>query len=122
MENEQRPQIAMALKEAFDKRPLCDIWRRQNLDQRKYTWYRNNSSSQYGVSKAKLDRFYIHSALLSSVSLCNIVPYSLSDHSAVTITIKLPSYEHKGSAYWHFNNSLLEDQTYKKIIPDFWID
>ena len=59
---------------------------------------------------------------MSSIQTCHIVPCSLSDHSAVTLIIKLPSQIRNGSAYWHFNNSLLEDKYYRNIITQFWTD
>ena len=44
----------------------------------------------------------------------------MSDHSAVHLSIKPPSSQHRSSAYWHFNNSLLIDQNYREIIHLFW--
>lgn len=121
MPTEHRPQISMALRGALNKLSLCDVWRSQNPDKRKYTWHRNNPSNQHGISKARLDRIYIPNALLSSTLACKILPCSLSDHSAVSIPIQPhPSYC-KRSAYWHFNNSLLEDRTYTEIIQNFWL-
>ena len=117
---EHRPKISMALENVLENLSLYDVWRRRNPAEKKYTWYRANPSSQYGVSKARLDRLYLPTAFLSSVSLCKILPCSLSDHSAVTVTIKLPSSTCRGSAYWHFNNSLLDDQAYRELITDFW--
>ena len=118
---EHRPQISMALRNAMARLSLCDVWRRQNPNVKSYTWHRNNPSNQYGVSKARLDRLYIPKSFLSLTNSCNILPCSLSDHSTVTITLQPPSTNsYKRSAYWHFNNSLLEDNTYKQIIEDFW--
>ena len=122
MPSEHRPKTAIALQKTLNNLSLTDVWRKQNPTGRNYTWYRNNPSSAYNISKARLDRIYIHSSLLSSCFQCKILPCTLSDHSAATLTIKLPSNSHIGSAYWHFNNSLLEDQDYRDIICDFWID
>ena len=58
--------------------------------------------------------------LLSSVHSSKIIPCTLSDHSALSLQIKLPSASQRGSAYWHFNNSLLSDNSYKEIIKNFW--
>ena len=58
--------------------------------------------------------------MLSSIHSCKITPCSLSDHSAISLKIQLPSAIHRGSAYWHINNSLLQDEEYKDIITCFW--
>ena len=60
--------------------------------------------------------------LFSSIHTCTIIPCSLSDHSAVLLTFNFPVRAQRGSAYWHFNNSLLEDQNFKEIVRLFWSD
>ena len=71
-------------------------------------------------SKARLDRVYTSANLLPSTRTCEIISCSLSDHSAVHLRLKLPSPQHRGSAYWQFNNSLLDDKNYREIIHLFW--
>ena len=75
-----------------------------------------------GVSKSRLDRLYIPLYLFSSIHTCKIIPCSLSDHSAVLLTFNFPVRAQRGSAYWQFNNSLLEDQNFKEIVRLFWSD
>ena len=113
---EHRYKVSMALKGAVNALSLCDAWRRLNPLEQKCTWLRNNPSIQ------RAWRFYVNSSVMSSIQTCRIVPCSLSDHSAVTLVIKLPSQNPRASAYWHFNNSLLEDNYYHKIITQFWTD
>ena len=119
---ERRPKVAMALKNVVNTLSLCDAWRRLNPNERKFTWQRSNPASTQGVSKSRIDRFYVPSHLISSIVSCEIIPCSLSDHSAVLLTVKLPISIKRGSTYWHFNNSLLEDENYKEIIRLFWLD
>ena len=64
----------------------------------------------------------VNSSIMSSIQTCHIVPCSLSDHSAVTLVVRLPSQNRRGSAYWHFNNSLLDYKYYRNIITQFWTD
>ena len=119
---EHRPKISMALNDTVNCLSLCDVWRRRNPSLQKFTWLRNNPNNPSGVSEARLDRFYIPVNIMSSVRSCDINPCSLSDHSAVSFVIKLPIHDTKGSAYWHFNNSLLEDKAYEDIVTHFWTD
>ena len=117
---EHRPKVSKALSEAVNALSLCDVWRRLHPDQKQYTWSRANSSRASGFSRARLDRFYCPLSSLPSVVSCKISPCSLSDHSAVTLQINIASTRTGGSAYWHFNNSLLLDQTYVSINKSFW--
>ena len=116
---EHRPQVAMALRYSMHCLYLCDVWRRLNPSENKFTWFRNRKSVPGGVSKARLDRFYAATSIVPSIHSCQIIPCSLSDHSAVSLCFKCPP-RNKGSAYWHFNNSLLEDKNYHDIISLFW--
>ena len=121
MSVEHRAKVSVALKSVFNSFSLCDTWRRLNPGVKKFTWFRNNSASVHGASKSRLDRFYVPLCLFSSVHSCDIIPCSLSDHSAVLLKFKPPSIR-GGSAYWHFNNTLLEDENYREIIKSFWLD
>ena len=122
MPTERRPKVAMTLKNVVHKLSLCDAWRRLNPNECKFTWQRSNPNCAQGVSKSRLDRFYIPLYLFSSIHTCKIIPCSLSDHSAVLLTFNFPVRAQRGSAYWQFNNSLLEDQNFKEIVRLFWSD
>lgn len=121
MPSEHRQRIVKPLKKVLSDFQVSDVWRKQNPEEQKFTWYRNNPQSAVNFSKARLDRIYIHSSMLSSCSQCKILTCPLSDHSAVTLGLKLPSKSHIGSAYWHFNNALLNDKEYQDIIREFWL-
>ncbi|CAM2111941.1 unnamed protein product [Caretta caretta] len=43
-----------------------------------------------------------------------------SDHHLVTVTVSLRA-ERPGPAYWHFNNSLLEDESFVTSFREFWL-
>ena len=117
---EHRPRVASALSDAVGALSLRDIWRSLNPGKQTFTWFRNSLSSESGSSRARLDRFYGPPNILSSVHSSKIIPCTLSDHFAVSLQIKLPSAGQRGSAYWHFNNSLLSDNSYKQIINNLW--
>ena len=122
MLTERRPLVVKALKNVMNKLSLCDVWRRLNPNKHNYTWQRNNPATKQGVSKSRIDRFYVPSCIISSINVCKIIPCSLSDHSAVLLQLSSLKQTQRGGAYWHFNNSLLEDVNYKEIIQLFWLD
>ena len=122
MPTEHRPKVADALKNVTQSNNLCDIWRRLHPFEKKFSWQRNNPHNIYGVSKARLDRFYIPFRSVSSTYSCIILPCSLSDHCAISLKVKLSSPRKQGSAFWHFNNALLEDSNFTSIITQFWTD
>ena len=117
---ERRHKIASALKDLHNTFSLCDVWRRRNPDTAQFTWFRGRPDGTKLMSKARLDRFYVPIHLMSSVFECDLRPCSLSDHSAVTMKINIPRDKPKGSAFWHFNNSLLQDESYKHVLKQFW--
>ncbi|CAM2117657.1 unnamed protein product [Caretta caretta] len=49
-----------------------------------------------------------------------IRPAPFSDHHLATITVSLRA-ERPGPAYWHFNNSLLEDESFVTSFREFWL-
>ncbi|CAM2096633.1 unnamed protein product [Caretta caretta] len=49
-----------------------------------------------------------------------IRPAPFSDHHLATITVSLRA-ERPGLAYWHFNNSLLEDESFVTSFREFWL-
>ncbi|CAM2112182.1 unnamed protein product [Caretta caretta] len=51
-------------------------------------------------------------------SAIRLAPFS--DHHLVTITVSLRA-ERPGLAYWHFNNSLLEDDSFVTSFQEFWL-
>ncbi|CAM2098324.1 unnamed protein product [Caretta caretta] len=50
----------------------------------------------------------------------NIWPAPFSNHHLATITASLRA-ERPGPAYWHFNNSLLEDEGFVTSFREFWL-
>ncbi|CAM4546729.1 unnamed protein product, partial [Lepidochelys olivacea] len=49
-----------------------------------------------------------------------IWPAPFSDHHLVTVKVSLRA-ERPGPAYWHFNNSLLEDESFVMSFREFWL-
>ena len=91
---------------------LCDTWRVKNDKLRIYTWYRINP-----IKKARLDYFLISNELMTLVEKVNINPGYRTDHCCVELSISLLDFK-KGRGFWKFNNSLLKDETYVKLVKD----
>ena len=67
--------------------------------------------------KARLDYFLITFDVFCHLDDCQIVSGYRTDHSGVIL--KLDFYEQaRGKGYWKFNNSLLKDKNYIKIVKD----
>ena len=122
MPKEHRPKISTSLGNMIEFFTLCDVSRKLNPTQKVFTWHRTNPRCVNGVSRARLDRFYLPVGLMPSFHKCTILACSLSDHDAVYFELKSPQSRRTGSAYWHFNNSLLDDKNYQDIVLHFWSD
>ena len=118
--DERRKKMSLILQNLYTEFSLCDVWRRLNPNLCKFTWFRNSQAKLTKIYKSRLDCFYVPVNLMPSVISCDIKAYALSDYSVVILKVKLPTLKQKGSAYWHFNNSMLEDKTYKDIVYQFW--
>ncbi|CAM5075314.1 unnamed protein product [Eretmochelys imbricata] len=67
------------------------------------------------TARIYLSRFHLSQAHSSSIRLA---PFS--DHHLATVTASL-CVERLGLAYWHFNNSLLEDEGFVTSFREFWL-
>ena len=91
---------------------LIDIWREQNLDKKQYTWKKIHPFKQ-----ARLDFFLISEHLFTEIENSSIEAGYRTDHSAINISLNFQKHT-KGSSYWKFNNSLLKDPEYIKIVKN----
>lgn len=48
-----------------------------------------------------------------------MIPFPFSDHDFIILEIDLSS-QPRGEGYWHFNNSLLDDDLFLTEINQFW--
>ena len=67
----------------------------------------------------RIDKFYISSQLTPLVTQTDILPFSFSDHDLISLTFDLNT-QPRGEGYWHFNNSLLDDDIFTTEINRFW--
>ena len=97
---------------------LVDIWREQHRDVRKYTWTGRHPHDNSYIH-TRIDKFYVSLPLTNLISHTDIVPFPFSDHDAILLTINLQQ-QPRGTGYWLFNKSLLDDQLFNTEINNFW--
>ena len=91
----------------LEEENFIDVWRVMHEDTKKYTWRRLNPTKK----QARLDYFLVSDPLFSFIEDSDIVPGYRTDHSGITIKLKLQENE-RGKGYWKFNNTLLKDKKY----------
>ncbi|CAM5136527.1 unnamed protein product [Natator depressus] len=114
----QSPAATDTLREIVEHHSLVDIWRHHHLDDTStFTFVRVEAhrSSHPRLDHIYLSRFHLSRAHSSSIRLA---PFS--DHHLATMTASLCA-ERPGPAYWHFNNSLLEDEGFVTSFWEFWL-
>ena len=105
-----RPRTRKRIKEIMADNDLVDIYRELYPDKKAFTWRRFNTTKQ-----GRLDYFLISTELISDVKGCAIKPGYRSDHSLVTLSLRKKEFA-RDRPFWKFNNSLLSDKEYIKII------
>ncbi|CAM2104881.1 unnamed protein product [Caretta caretta] len=108
---------AGVLREIVDHHSLVDVWRDHHPDDDVTFTYVRVEGDQSRHSR--LDHIYISHFHLARAYTSGIRPAPFLDHRFVTVTASL-SPERPGPAYWHFNNSLLEDVGFVASFREFW--
>ena len=89
---------------------LIDLWRVQNPTLRQFTWRRSNPRKM-----RRLDYLLIPNDIQFEVKSCEILAPLHSDHSPVFLKFKSSvDGGTKVPGHWKFNNSLVNDATFKK--------
>ena len=104
------PNSVKELTNLCNKYNLVDSWRINNKNKKQYTWIQGVSNKQ-----ARLDYFLITEELLSATNKNKIETKYRSDHAPVSIQIELSKHK-RGKGVWKFNNSLLMDDDFIKMI------
>ncbi|CAM2106435.1 unnamed protein product [Caretta caretta] len=115
---EQSLAAADTLRKIIEHRSLVDIWPDHHPDDTStFTFVRVEAhrSSHSRLDLIYLSRFHLSRAHSSSIQLA---PFS--DHHLATVTASLCA-ERPGPAYWHLNNSLLEDEGFMTSFREFWL-
>ncbi|CAM2104909.1 unnamed protein product [Caretta caretta] len=110
---EQCPATTDVLWEIVDHHSLVDVWHDHHPDDvSTFTFVRVEARRS---CYSRLDRIYLSRFHLSQAHSSNF-----SDHHLATMTVSLCA-EGPGLAYWHFNNSLLEDVGFVASFWEFWL-
>ena len=94
----------------LDEENYIDIYRFIN-DDKGFTWRRLNPE----IKQARLDFFLISEETFQIASDCKKVSGYRTDHSGIVLQLRLNQNE-RGRSYWKFNNSLLKDKDYIKLV------
>ncbi|CAM4605007.1 unnamed protein product [Caretta caretta] len=115
---EPSPAAATILRDIVDYHSLVDVWRDHHPDDTStFTFVRVEARRSH---RSRLDRIYLSRLHLSQAHSSTIRPAPFSDHHLVAVTVSLRA-EGPGPAYWHFNNSLLEDESFVMSFREFWL-
>ena len=87
-----------------------DKWRVKNPKTKRYTWLQGLSNKQ-----ARLDYYLCNEEILNIISNEDIQYKYRSDHSPITVTLTLND-QKRGPGGWKFNNSLLRDPNFSKLV------
>ena len=91
---------------------LVVMWRDRNPDIKQFTWRR-----KHPLKQARLDLFLISHNLYPFVTDTNIISSYRTDHSLISLKFNLTN-QQKCNTYWKFNNSLLGDKEYVRIVKE----
>ncbi|CAM2111237.1 unnamed protein product [Caretta caretta] len=106
------------LREIVAHHSLMDVWRGHYLDDDStFTFLQVEEQRS---SHSRLDHIYFSRCHLSQAHSSSVQPALFLDYHLVAVTASLSS-ERPGLAYWHFNNSLLEDVGFVASFQEFWL-
>ena len=115
---ERKNNVICEITQLCDLLKLQDVWRYQHPDQRQFTWRDKALKVQ-----CRLDYWLVAKELSHIMLNTEIKQSSLSDHSAIILTLQSKDYERRGPGFWKFNNSLLGDSTFVEqlqcLIPEY---
>ena len=117
-----KPSVKNSVKSLEDiilKYDLTDIWRVRNPTKKRFTW-----RQKIPLIQRRLDFWLISDSLQDDTNKTDIITAIKTDHSAITLDIDRISDTCHGPSFWKFNNSLLDDEVYLKLITDripFWL-
>ncbi|CAM2105169.1 unnamed protein product [Caretta caretta] len=113
---ERSPAATDTLQEIAEHHSLVDMWRDHHPDDTSmFTFVRVEA---HRSRHSRLDRIYLSCFHLSRAHSSSIQLAPFSDHHLATVTASLCA-ERPGPAYWHFNNSLLENEGFVTSFREF---
>ena len=92
---------------------ILDMWRVMNENRKQFTWRRKKPVRK----QARLDYFLISDNISQFFMDSQIIPGFRTDHNSIILKLKLHEND-RGKGYWKFNNTLLKDKEYVKIVKN----
>lgn len=92
---------------------LVDIWRVCDPESKNFTWRQTKPLIQ-----RRLDYWFISDSLLDDVAKTDIITAINTDHLAVVLGVDSLAEYPRGSLFWKFNNSLLDDSNFVQCMCD----
>ena len=109
---ENNPNAQKSVLELIDTFELDDVYRDQEPAGRSYTW-----SAYSNLKQARLDYFLVSTDLAGLVESTQTCAGYRTDHSLVVMNM-IFTHQERGRGFWKFNNSLLSDPAYVKLVKD----
>ena len=107
------PRARKEILDFIEKENFVDAWRVINENCKRYTWRRLNPTNK----QAGLDYFLVSENISQYVVDAEIIPGYRTDHSGITLKLKLLESE-RGKGNWKFNNTLLKDNEQLTLIKN----
>lgn len=92
---------------------LIDVWRIVNPNKIEYTCFSSNGYH------SRLDRFYVQSEILNTISKIEHKSFPFSDHSSIHLHLEI-TIQKQGPNTWCLNQKLLSNPNYISKIKNFW--
>jgi exonuclease III len=115
-QKESYPKYREALSDFLEEFDLSDCWKLHHPNKKQYTW-RQTKPRVF----CRLDMWFISTNLLNLISKCSIDLGHTSDHSSIKLSFRLSDFK-RGKGIWKFNNSLIHDKNYIKVVKNLLIE
>ena len=96
----------------MDEFCLRDVWRIQNGQERQYSWIKKG---RFPKKASRIDLALVSGGLDQKVELVEYLGSIKTDHRALYVVVQLEAFQ-RGSGYWKFNTSLLQDMKFLKLM------
>ena len=115
---ERKNNVISEITKLCDLLKLKDVWRCQHPNESQFTWRDKTFKVQ-----CRLDYWLVYKELSRIVIKTEMKSSTLTDHSAITLTLQSKGYAQRGPRFWKFNNSLLDDPAFVEqlynVIPAY---
>ncbi len=109
--HKNNPDAQKQVLQTKDELGLIDPWRAANEGVSRFTW----RSAGPIIKQSRLDFFLISDDVYNQVTKANIRSGYKTDHSIVTLKIKISNFK-QGRGFWKLNVSLLNDEEYVRKV------